>query len=830
MMFVAWMLIVALSLLVLAFAGAAGWLWAGVLTVLLVGGWMSKLLPFLAMAAGLMLVIAIAPALLLPELRRKLVTGPVFRGFRSMLPPMSDTERTALEAGTVGWDGQLFSGAPKWDHLMKVPAPALSSEEQAFFDTHVQELCALSNDWDISHHNYDMPARVWEKIKSSGILGMIIPKSYGGLGFSALAHSQFIMTLSTRCSATAVTVMVPNSLGPAELLMHYGTDAQKNHYLPRLAKGLDIPCFALTNPHAGSDAASIPDRGVVCYGDYKGERVLGFRVTFDKRYITLAPVATVIGLAFRADDPERLLGGEAEVGITCTLIPRTHPGMKIGRRHFPLNGVFMNGPMQGKDVFIPMEFVIGGRAQVGEGWKMLMNCLSVGRAISLPSSNVGMSKLAVRGVGGYARVRRQFRTAIGKFEGVEEALARMGGNLYMMDAARKLTAQYVDLGEKPAVLSGIVKYHITERARSVVNDGMDVIGGKGICLGPQNFLGRAYQQIPVGITVEGANILTRSLIIFGQGAIRCHPYVFKEMEAARDTDSQRGLLAFDAAIMAHVAFTVRNGARSFVHGLFAGKLSAVPAQISSTSKPYVRQLNRYAAAFALLSDVSMLLLGGELKRKEKLSARLGDVLSQMYLASATIKRFEDDGRQAGDAPLLHWSVQDALFRIESALAGVLDNYPNRAIAWLLRRVVFPLGKGAQQPSDALGQSVARTMIAPSASRERLTDGTFIGTAAEEPMKRIEDALSAVMQLEELEARLKPHFKSGALSGDRPMDWVPAALQAQLITADEAGLVERATQLTDLVIAVDDFPMDFGMAEFARHMQAHTNAPVLRAAD
>jgi acyl-CoA dehydrogenase len=818
MVFLTWILVAALVLIALAYVSAPGWLWVAGLTIVAVGGFMMKALPFLVALLLLLPVLLLAPAMILPELRKKLLTGPALKAFRSVLPPMSDTERQALEAGTVGWDAQLFSGKPQWKQLMDVPAAQLTPEEQAYFDTQVQELCQMSNDWESTHHSYDLPPAVWEKIKSSGILGMIIPKEYGGLGFTALAHSNIVTALATRCGATVVSVMVPNSLGPAELLMHYGTDAQKNHFLPRLAKGLELPCFALTNPHAGSDAGSIPDIGVVCYGEYKGERVLGFRVTCDKRYITLAPVATIVGLAFRAHDPEGLLGEVGEEGITCALVPRNTPGLKIGRRHFPLNAVFMNGPIQAREMFVPMEFVIGGQPQVGHGWKMLMNCLSVGRAISLPSSNTGMAQAAVRGVGGYSRVRRQFRTAIGKFEGVEEALARMAGNLYMMDAARTLTAKYIDMGEKPAVLSGIVKYHITERARLVVNDGMDVIGGKGICLGPLNMLGRAYQQIPIGITVEGANILTRSLIIFGQGAIRCHPYVFAEMEAAREQDDVKALNAFDGLIVAHVKFSMRNAARAFVHGITGAKLVKTAPQVSGAAQAYAQQLSRYSAAFALMSDVSMLILGGELKRREKLSARLGDALSQLYLGSATVKRFVEQGKQVDDEAFLHWSMQDALHKIEIALTGVLDNYPSKIAAMLMRRIVFPLGASQKAPSDRLGRAVVEKIIAPTAARERLTGLTFIGKLASDPMKQIEDALAAVMQLETIEARLKPHFKSGAISGERPLDWIPAAQKAALITSEEVEVIRRAVALTDIVIAVDDFPMDFGLREYALSLE------------
>ncbi|HYL19990.1 MAG TPA: acyl-CoA dehydrogenase, partial [Burkholderiales bacterium] len=504
--------------------------------------------------------------MLIPQLRRALLSDPLLGWFRKVMPQVSQTEQEALEAGTVWWDGDLFSGKPDWNKLLAYPKPTLTSEEQAFVDGPVEELCRMCDEWQISYELNDLPPEVWQFIKDQGFLGMIIPKRYGGMGFSALAHSEVIMKLGSRNATACVSVMVPNSLGPAELLLHYGTEEQKNYYLPRLAKGLEMPCFALTGPEAGSDAGAIPDFGVVCKGVHEGKEVVGFRVTWEKRYITLGPVATLLGLAFKLYDPDHLLGQHEDLGITVALIPTKHPGVNIGRRHFPLNGSFMNGPNSGKDVFIPLDWVVGGRDYVGQGWRMLMECLAAGRAISLPSSTTGGAKTAVRATGAYSRVRSQFRVPIGKFEGVEEALARMGGNLYVMEAARLMTAGAVDLGEKPSVVSAIVKYHCTERARQVVNDAMDVHGGKGICLGPNNYLGRGYQQIPIGITVEGANILTRSMIIFGQGAIRCHPYVLREIAATREADPASASRAFDEALWGHVSFVVRN----VVHSLWLG--------------------------------------------------------------------------------------------------------------------------------------------------------------------------------------------------------------------------------------------------------------------
>jgi acyl-CoA dehydrogenase len=610
----------------------------------------------------------------------------------------------------------------------------------------------------------------------------------------------------------AVTVMVPNSLGPGELLLHYGTDEQKNHYLPRLAKGIEIPCFALTNPHAGSDAAAIPDRGIVCIGQHEGKATLGLRVTWDKRYITLGPVATLLGLAFRAYDPEHLLGGTEDLGITCALIPTRHPGVNIGRRHMPLNAVFQNGPNWGKDVFIPIDWVIGGRAQVGNGWRMLMESLAAGRGISLPSSSTGMAKLAVRATGAYARVRTQFKTPIGKFEGVEEALTRMGGNLYMMDATRMLTALAVDLGEKPAVLSAIAKYHLTERARDVVIDGMDVAGGKGVCMGPSNFLGSAYMQLPVSITVEGANILTRSLIIFGQGAIRCHPFVLREISAANDADRGRASSAFDLALFGHIGFVLSNMARTFVMGLCGSHCARVPSDVAPETRRYYQQLTRFSAALAFLADISMGMLGGALKRKEKLSARLGDVLSMLYLCSATLKRYENEGRQAEDAPLMHWAIWDAMFRAQNAIEGVISNFPSRMISGLLRTMVFPLGRPYVVPSDKLGHDVARLLIAPSATRDRLTAGMYLPADEGDALGAIELALAATLAAEPVEDRMREAFKAGRFSAASGADRGAAAVAAGVISADELTLLQRAAELGVRVIRVDDFAQDLGASE------------------
>ncbi|MDP5238497.1 acyl-CoA dehydrogenase [Uliginosibacterium sp. 31-16] len=778
----------------------------------------------------IVLVIALPVALLgIAPLRRALISRPLFAVYKKILPPMSDTERTALEAGTVWWEGELFSGKPTWEKLLGYAWPRLSSEEQSFLDTETEELCRLMNDWETTHQHQDMSPEAWKYVKEKGFLGMIIPKEFGGKGFSAFGHAQVITKLATRSSASAISVMVPNSLGPAELLLHYGTDAQKQFYLPRLARGEEIPAFALTSPQAGSDAASIPDFGVVCKGTYQGREVLGMRVTWDKRYITLGPICSILGLAFRLYDPDKLLGSTEDLGITCALVPHDHPGVNIGRRHFPLNAVFQNGPNWGKEVFMPLDFIIGGPAMAGQGWRMLMECLAAGRSISLPGCNTGMMKLTARAVGAYSRVRSQFKMPIGKFEGIEEPLARIGGNLYMADAARIMTAGALDLGEKPSVVSAIVKYHVTERGRQSVNDGMDVLGGKGICLGPQNFLGRAYQQLPIGITVEGANILTRCLIIFGQGAIRCHPYVLKEMQAAQDDHADRGLTAFDRALSGHIRFSIGNALRTLGMGLTGSHWASTPAigsQIAPETRRYYQQLTRFSSAFAFLSDVSMLTMGGDLKRKEKLSARLGDILSYMYLCSATLRRYEAEGRQAADAPLMHWAIWDAMFKAQNAFEGVISNFPNRFIAALLRRIIFPLGRPYVVPSDKLGHEVARLLITPSATRDRLIADSFCDFGNEEdPVAVLELALQATIKAEAVEGRIRAAQKAGQITG-RGMEALIAEASAKgIISKDEQALLVRREELRQKAIRVDDFPQDFGLGQADAHIRPESTPEI-----
>jgi acyl-CoA dehydrogenase len=753
------------------------------------------------------LFLALAVLLNLTDLRRRFVTQRVFDLFRRMLPPMSSTEREAIEAGTVWWDGELFSGAPNWEKLLAVPAAELSAEERDFLDGPVEVLCRMVDDWEITHRLKDLPPEVWDFMKKNRFFGMVIPKQYGGLGFSALGHSTVVMKIASRSVSAAVTVMVPNSLGPAELLLHYGTEEQKDHYLPRLATGDEIPCFALTGPEAGSDASAMQDIGVVCRGDFEGKKdVMGVKLNWRKRYITLGPVATLLGLAFKLHDPERLLSENESPGITLALIPTNTPGVRIGDRHWPMNQAFHNGPNSGKDIFIPVDWIIGGPEMAGRGWMMLMESLAAGRSISLPALGTGSGKLAGRVTGAYAAIRKQFNSPVGQFEGVQEVLARIGGNTYLMDAARTLTAVAVDIGERPSVISAIVKYHLTERMRQVMNDAMDIHGGRGICMGPRNYLARGYQGVPIAITVEGANILTRSLIIFGQGAIRCHPYVLKEMEAARNPDLDAGLRKFDQALFSHIGFFLSNAARAFLLGLTGARLVSAP--FGGSAGWYFRQLTRMSACLALSSDIAMALLGARLKRRERLSARLGDVLSHLYLASAALKRFRDQGQPQADRPLLHWACRDALYQMQTAFDELFRNLPGRWTGTCLRLLVFPLGMPYDAPNDANDRRVARLLLTPSEARDRLTEGVFIG-GPEDPVGRVEYALKKATAADAATRKLYRALRAGEIKADVAEAQIEEALQSGVISEHEAHMLREAERARDEAIKVDEFsPHDF----------------------
>lgn len=767
------------------------------------------------------LFLGIAIPVNLPDWRRQTISAPLLGWFRKVLPPLSDTEQEALDAGTVWWDGELFSGRPDWGKLHNFPIPHLTGEQQAFLDGPVEELCRMTNEWEVTTELQDLPPKVWSFIKDNGFFGLIIPKEYGGKGFSAYAHSQIAMKLASRSGDLGSTVMVPNSLGPAELLMHYGTDEQKQYYLPRLARGEEVPCFALTAPEAGSDAGAMPDKGIICKGQWNGEEVIGLRVTWEKRYITLGPVATVLGLAFKAYDPDHLLGDEESLGITLALIPTDTDGVNIGRRHFPLNAAFMNGPNSGTDVFIPMDYLIGGQDRIGQGWMMLMNCLSVGRSISLPAGSIGAAKMASMTTGAYARIRQQFNMPIGEFEGIQEALARIGGNTYVMDAARTMTAGAVDLGEKPSVLSAVVKYHLTERMRQCINDAMDVHGGKGICMGPRNYLGRAYQSVPISITVEGANILTRNMMIFGQGAIRCHPYVLREMQAAGLEDQNEALTQFDRLLFEHIGFSLSNAAGSLLLGLSAGRLADAPDY--PETRRYYQQLSRLSAAFATLTDCTMLMLGGELKRRERLSARLGDIMSNLYLASATLKHFDDQGRPEEDLPFVQWGLEDLLHRIETSLHEVLLNFPNKHLGCLLRIIVFPLGRRLDPPSDAIGAEIARRLMRPGAARDRLLDGCYQSSDPNDVTGLLNSTLGKVIQADPIEVRLLKAIRSGELDHDSDADPLAVAAESGVISPEEAELVRDARAARLAVITVDDFSKEEMTPRKTRRSKTAKNA-------
>lgn len=775
--------------------------WAAITATLLVACWLLGANHTATLVAAV-LVALIAVPLLIPAIRKPLVTAPLLKFFRKVLPPLSQTERIALETGSVGFEGELFTGDPDWNKLLNYPKPQLSAEEQAFLDGPVEELCRMTNDWEITHVYADLPPELWAFIKKNKFFGMIIPKEYGGLGFSALAHHKVIQKIASVSSVVSSTVGVPNSLGPGELLNHYGTEEQKDYYLPRLAAGEEVPCFGLTGPFAGSDATSIPDFGIVCKGEWNGANVLGVKLTFDKRYITLAPVATLIGLAFRMYDPDKLIGDTRDIGITLALLPRETPGVEIGRRHFPLNSPFQNGPIHGKEVFIPLSQLIGGVDKAGLGWNMLNECLAVGRSITLPSTASGGAKAGALVTGAYARIRKQFGLSVGRFEGVEEALARIGGKAYAISALSQATAAAVDRGDVPSVPSAIAKYHCTEMGREVSKDVMDVVGGKGIILGPRNFAGRSWQAAPIAITVEGANIMTRSLLIFGQGAILCHPWVMKEMKAAGNPDHAAGLEEFDRNLFGHIGFAISNAVRSFWFGLTGAKIGAAPGD--DYTRRYFRKLDRYSANLALMADVSMLMLGGKLKFKESLSGRLGDVLSHIYMTSAMLKRYHDEGAPVADQPLLAWAFHDSVHKIEVALSGALRNFPIRPVGWLMWALVFPWGRRAQAPSDRLGHRVAALLMTPNEARDRLGEGVFLTPCENNPGGRINSYLAKAILAEPVERKFIKALKNSDIEALDFASQLDEGVREGWITADERKQLEELREITLETITVDDF--------------------------
>ncbi|MDF0535906.1 acyl-CoA dehydrogenase [Shewanella sp. A32] len=751
----------------------------------------------------LLLLLVLVALFFVRDIRMQFVTKPVLHFFRKVLPPLSDTERQAMEAGDVWWEAELFRGQPNWEKLHDYGKPTLSSDEKAFIDNQVMTALTMIDDYDIVNKRRDLPPELWEYFKKEGFFALIIPKKYGGKGFSAYANSTIVSKIASRSLSAAVTVMVPNSLGPGELLTHYGTQQQKERWLPALATGDEVPCFALTGPEAGSDAGAIPDEGIVCRGKFDGEEIIGLKLSWNKRYITLAPVATVLGLAFKMKDPEGLLGDNQDLGITCALIPTKHKGVKIGRRHDPLHMAFMNGTTQGNEVFIPLDWIIGGPEFAGKGWRMLVECLSAGRGISLPALATASGHLATKTTTAYAYIRKQFGLSIGQFEGVQEVLARIIANTYQLEAARRLTTTGIDLKVKPSVVTAIAKYHMTELGRQVMNDAMDIQSGKGIQMGPKNYLAHGYMANPISITVEGANILTRSLMIFGQGATRCHPYVLSEMEAAGMNDETEALNRFDSLLMGHIGYALRNALASVGHALTGSYFASAP--VSGDTRIYYKQMSRMSAALAFMTDIAMLVLGGDLKRKEMISARLGDALSQLYLGSATLKLFEDHGRQFDDLPVVQHVMQTRLQLTAEALEGVIRNFPNKPLSWLMRILVFPLGNWFNGPSDKLSSSVAVSLQKPSPVRERLTFlcPNFVGDTG--GIAEVEAAFQAMHKCRDLYARLRDAQKQGKLARESSLEVLAEiAVAENIITEEEQARLLAADKLRLAAINVDDF--------------------------
>ncbi len=757
-------------------------------------GWILALLPAVVLAL-----------LAIPPVRQRVLTGPAYSMVKSILPRISRTEQEALDAGTVGWDAEIFSGRPDWDRLLEIRKPELTEEEQAFIDGPCEEVCAMIDDWDTRNNRMDMPPEVWQFLKDKGFLGMLIGKEHGGRGFSAQAQSQVVSKIASRSVAAGITVMVPNSLGPGELLEKYGTPEQQGKYLHRLAKGEEVPCFALTGAHAGSDAAGMRDVGVVTYGEYEGEQVLGVRLSWDKRYITLAPVATLLGVAFNLYDPDNHLGKGEDVGITLALVPADYPGVVIGRRHLPARSAFMNGPTSGTDVFVPMEFLIGGTQYAGQGWRMLMECLATGRAISLPAIGTVSIKAALRTTSAYARIRRQFGISIGMMEGVGEGMARLVKSAYQFEASRAMTAAIVDDGQKPAVISAALKYRTTEEMRGRVDDAMDIHGGRAVQDGPSNYLFAGYQTIPVAITVEGANILTRTLITFAQGALRAHPYLLKEVQSAQNPDKRQGLKDFDAAFSGHIGFMLRNMTASWWHNLTFGRFASSP--VEHELKGWYRALHRYSQSFALAGDWTVAFLGGDLKRKQMLSGRMADVFSDLYLLSTALKRYEDDGRMPEDVAVIDAIARDRIAGIEKGLGEVIDNFPNPFLKFALGALIFPLGRRARPSRDRENYRLARSVLGHSPFRDRLTRGVYLTFDPADRTGMLEDALVKVEAAAEIEKKFFRAIKKGEIDRRLDRDAIEDAISKGILSAEEAQIMRVADEATDRVIKVDDFAPD-----------------------
>ena len=813
-------LAILVPLFALAMWRAPIWAWAlaaAAIAIVLQTGFFTTSLEFGFLTTLLWIPAVALGALSVPGARQSLIVKPAFAMAKTVLPPVSQTESQALEAGTVGWDAELFSGDPDWSKLRDIPQITLTEEEQSFLNEETEELCKLIDDWEVRHTENDIPDEIWNYACDKGFLGMLISKKHGGLGFSAQAQSLILGKIASRNPDVCTIVMVPNSLGPGELVEKYGTDEQKEHYLPRLAKGKEIPCFALTGPTSGSDAATMRDIGVVCKGEHEGEEVTGIKLNWEKRYITLGPKATVLGLAFRLFDPEGLLGRGDDLGITVALIPTDHKGVTIGERHLPSASAFPNGPNWGKDVFIPMDWVVGGEKRVGEGWHMLMECLSAGRSISLPASGAAGAKAMLRVTSAYARIRKQFGLPIGRMEGIEEPMARLVENAYVLEAARGVTAALVARGEKPSVISALLKYQSTERLRNCVNDAMDIHGGRGICDGPKNYLQSAYQMVPVGITVEGANILTRSLITFAQGALRAHPYLYDEVKALQNVDDEEGLEQFEEALYGHVSFTLSNIFGAFFHNITGGRFASVPPKSYATARWY-RQLARGSRNFALMADLCVALLGGGLKVRQKTTGRMADALSELYLLSCMLKRFEDDGKPSSDRQIMNYCAQNALYRFQQSLKGTIDNFPVKMARPLMRILVLPLGARFKPAEDMAGKKLVKMVLQPGDVRDRLTRYIFVSHDPDDATGILEYTMPKVIEAEEVEKKIERAIRKGEIRRYHGIDWIGDAVEKNIISDNEAGLVREVEELVAKVIAVDHFAAD----EVKPHYQTSSN--------
>ena len=775
-----------------------------------------------AFGGGVGLVLALLPGLILLALsvkaiRMPVLITPVYGAVKSILPKVSRTEQEALDAGTVGWDAELFSGRPDWSKLSAIRPLTLTADEQAFLDNQTETACKMIDDWDIRNNRADLSPELWQYLKDEGFLGMLIAKEHGGLGFSAQAQSMIVSKIASRSVAAGITVMVPNSLGPGELLEKYGTPEQKEKYLGRLARGLEVPCFALTGVHSGSDAGGMRDIGVVTKGMWEGKETLGVTLSFDKRYITLAPIATLVGLAFLLKDPDNLLGRGTDIGITLALIPRDHPGLDIGRRHFPSRQAFMNGPVRGTNVFVPMSYLIGGTDYAGQGWRMLMECLSTGRAISLPAIGSISIKQTLRTTSAYARVRRQFGIPVGLMEGVAEPLGEMVKRAYTFEAGRRLTASMVDEGQRPAVIAGLLKYTTTEAMRDSMDNAFDIHGGRAIQDGPGNYLFGAYMALPVAITVEGANILTRTLMTFAQGVLRAHPYLLKEVQAGKNPDRKAGLEQFDVAFGGHTRFMLRNIVASFLHAVSNGAFASTPNQ--GPMVHWYRQLHRYSQAFALTADWTTVVLGGALKRKQKISGRMADILSDLYLISATLRRFEDEGQLAEDRDVVEAIMADRIAGIEDSFDAVFANFPNRFFAVAMRVLCFPLGRHARRASDRVNYRLAKAVLQPGAFRDRLTTGAYVTMDPEDITGVLEDAFIKVTEAEEIEGRFIKAARKGVIERRLDRDAIDDAVAAGVLNGNEAGIMRAADEATDRVVKVDDFAPDELAAEHKHKLAA-----------